>query len=179
MPRLREWRERRGLTQQELADAVGVARDSVSKWETGGRGAYPSTARKLAAALYIPVDELTVYPKVPLGGADLRRRVAALRDSPDKDQVMVFRYRMMLLGRELQPELQRGREALQAALAREENEAAWGLVQDAPNLSGSVCAEAQQYEAAVAHIRQTLCALEELEADLEERQAAWYEQAAS
>ena len=33
--RLREWRERAGLTQQALADKCGVSRSQVSRWETG------------------------------------------------------------------------------------------------------------------------------------------------
>lgn len=33
--RLREWRERAGLTQQDLADACGLSRFQISRWETG------------------------------------------------------------------------------------------------------------------------------------------------
>ena len=92
LPRLREWRERRGQTQQELADDVGVARDSISKWETGHRGAYPSTARKLAASLDIAVEDLTTYPKsqapqlewvLSLSDADMLR--LRLRDVPTQE----------------------------------------------------------------------------------------------
>jgi transcriptional regulator with XRE-family HTH domain len=92
LPRLREWRERRGQTQQELADDVGVARDSISKWETGHRGAYPRTARKLAASLDIAVEDLTTYPKsqapqlewvLSVSDADMLR--LRLRDVPTEE----------------------------------------------------------------------------------------------
>jgi len=33
--RLREWRERAGLTQQELADECGLSRFQISRWEIG------------------------------------------------------------------------------------------------------------------------------------------------
>lgn len=181
LPRLREWRERRGLTQQELADAVGVARDSISKWETLSRGAYPSTARKLAEALYIPVEDLTAFSApAQASGRDLQRRVAVLKEAPDTEQVMVFRYRMMLLSRDLAHELGRGKDALRTTAEREENEAAWALLQESPeSLSESVHSVARHYADMVAHVRQTLLVLEELEHDLEEAQAAWLERAAS
>src|SRR5215211_2775178 len=58
LPRLREWRENRGLTQQELADRIGTARDTISKWETGDRGAQPANAKKLAEVLSVEVRDL-------------------------------------------------------------------------------------------------------------------------
>lgn len=33
--RLREWRERAGLTQQKLAEKCGLSRFQISRWETG------------------------------------------------------------------------------------------------------------------------------------------------
>ncbi|MDQ3864414.1 MAG: helix-turn-helix domain-containing protein [Actinomycetota bacterium] len=36
-----------------MAEKSGVARDTISKLETGQRGAYPSTIRKLAAGLEV------------------------------------------------------------------------------------------------------------------------------
>lgn len=56
--RLREWRERRGLTQQDLADGSGVSQNAISNYETGRRNARPSTARKLADALGVGIEDL-------------------------------------------------------------------------------------------------------------------------
>lgn len=44
---VRAIRKRLGLTQQELADKVGVARASVARWEIGAMGIRESAARLL------------------------------------------------------------------------------------------------------------------------------------
>ena len=55
--RLRQYRKEKKMTQQELADALGVSNKSVSRWESGG---YPDVALlgPLAAALGVTVDDL-------------------------------------------------------------------------------------------------------------------------
>ena len=55
--RLKAYRRARGMTQQELADRLGVSNKSVSRWETGG---YPDVALlgPLAKALGVTVDDL-------------------------------------------------------------------------------------------------------------------------
>lgn len=57
VPRLEEWRNRRALTQQELADNAGVARSTVVRGETGEKIAAASV-RKLAGALAVSVEDL-------------------------------------------------------------------------------------------------------------------------
>ncbi len=54
---LREWRQRRLLSQQELADKSGVGVTTVHRVEAG-QGARLSTLRKLAEALEITPDQL-------------------------------------------------------------------------------------------------------------------------
>ncbi len=61
--RLRGLRERAVMSQEELAERSGVARDTISKLETGRRRAYPSTIRKLAAGL-------EVEPRLLMGGVE-------------------------------------------------------------------------------------------------------------
>jgi transcriptional regulator with XRE-family HTH domain len=51
------------LSQEQLAEKSGVARDTISKLETGRRKAYPMTIRKLAASL-------DVEPQMLLGGVE-------------------------------------------------------------------------------------------------------------
>ena len=56
--KLQELRKRRGLTQEELAEALYVSRTAVSKWESG-RG-YPSidSLKAIAGYFSVTIDEL-------------------------------------------------------------------------------------------------------------------------
>jgi DNA-binding XRE family transcriptional regulator len=59
LPGLAKRRRRRGLTQRQLGELAGVAHTTVQRLETLGRGAYPSTVAKLAAALGVEPEDLT------------------------------------------------------------------------------------------------------------------------
>ncbi len=61
--RLRVLRQQAVLSQEQLAEKSGVARDTISKLESGHRRAYPSTIRKLAAGLEIK-------PQMLMGGVE-------------------------------------------------------------------------------------------------------------
>ena len=63
LPHLRDFRRRAVMSQEQLAEKSGVARDTISKLESGRRGAYPSTIRKLAAGL-------NVEPRMLMGGVE-------------------------------------------------------------------------------------------------------------
>lgn len=70
--RLKRFRKANNMTQQELADKLGVSNKSVSRWESGG--GYPDVAllAPLAAALGVTVDDLLCDkpPVRKLGTAD-------------------------------------------------------------------------------------------------------------
>ena len=55
---LRRLRQQAVMSQQQLADESGVARDTISKLETGQRKAYPRAIHKLAAILGAQPREL-------------------------------------------------------------------------------------------------------------------------
>lgn len=57
VPRLKEWRTKRALSQEELAAKSGVSRATIIALE-GGRDAWPKTVRKLAQALRVDPSEL-------------------------------------------------------------------------------------------------------------------------
>lgn len=63
LPHLRNFRQRAVMSQDQLAQKSGVARDTISKLETGQRQAYPSTIRKLAGGL-------EVEPQILLGNIE-------------------------------------------------------------------------------------------------------------
>jgi transcriptional regulator with XRE-family HTH domain len=56
--RLKAHRERRGLTQEELATLSGVSRPTIAALELGYRQAYTSTTHKLARALKVKPEDL-------------------------------------------------------------------------------------------------------------------------
>ena len=58
--RLREFRRLRAFSQQDLADAAGVGRNTISRIERGETGAHGRTLRRLAQALSVDVAELVL-----------------------------------------------------------------------------------------------------------------------
>lgn len=56
--RLREYRLKRKLSQQALADLVGCERPRISEWESGRNSPTLTTIQRLASALKIPVWRL-------------------------------------------------------------------------------------------------------------------------
>lgn len=56
--RLREHREAAGLTQTELATAIGKHKDQVSQWERGIRTPSAESLVRLSGALGVSVDHL-------------------------------------------------------------------------------------------------------------------------
>jgi transcriptional regulator with XRE-family HTH domain len=90
LPRLRRIRQGAVMSQEELAERSGVARDTISKLETGRRGAYPSTIRKLAAGL-------EVRPQMLIGGVEYledsseeERSEKELPNKPERDRKVGF-----------------------------------------------------------------------------------------
>jgi transcriptional regulator with XRE-family HTH domain len=58
LTRLRMVRERRALTQQQLAERAGVNRVTIARLERGRDDPFPTTVRKLADALGVEPEEL-------------------------------------------------------------------------------------------------------------------------
>jgi transcriptional regulator with XRE-family HTH domain len=88
--RLAVIRRDRGLTQSELAAAIGIPRQLVSRWENGGSGlVHMSAIRKSARALRCRVKDLTAPAGTPFRSPDpalwarfkrrLKRRLAERR----------------------------------------------------------------------------------------------------
>ena len=63
--RLKELRQLRAMSQEELSEESGVGRATISRIERGETGAQGRTLRRLAAALGVGVEEL-----VKVGGDD-------------------------------------------------------------------------------------------------------------
>jgi DNA-binding XRE family transcriptional regulator len=55
---VRVWREHRGLTQQQLADAAGISKPYLSQIEGGVRVGSVAVLKKLARVLAVELDDL-------------------------------------------------------------------------------------------------------------------------
>ena len=62
-----EQRRARGLTQRELAEALGVSNRTVSKWECGGGLPELANVLPLCALLGVTADELLRGERGPYG----------------------------------------------------------------------------------------------------------------
>ena len=57
--KIMELRKKNGLSQEELADKVGVARQTISKWELGDTSPDLKQAKELSKIFNVSLDELT------------------------------------------------------------------------------------------------------------------------
>jgi transcriptional regulator with XRE-family HTH domain len=64
--KVKEWRHRRMLSQQEVADRAGTSLFTVQRIERGEGNVRPKTGRGLAAALGVPIEELLPKAQAPL-----------------------------------------------------------------------------------------------------------------
>jgi transcriptional regulator with XRE-family HTH domain len=64
--RVKEWRRRRMLSQQEVADRAGTSLFTIQRIERGEGNVRPKTGRGVAAALGIPIEELLPKAQAPL-----------------------------------------------------------------------------------------------------------------
>lgn len=55
---IKEWRDRRGLTQEQLADKAGISRGFLARLETARHDPKLSTLEKIAKALKIDIAKL-------------------------------------------------------------------------------------------------------------------------
>ncbi len=63
---VKEWRHRRMLSQQEVADRAGTSLFTIQRIERGEGNVRPKTGRGVAAAMGIPIEELLPKAQAPL-----------------------------------------------------------------------------------------------------------------
>jgi transcriptional regulator with XRE-family HTH domain len=76
---LQQWREARGLTQQQLAERLDTGKDQVSRWESGKRGMSAGVLEALADALLIEPGDIFRDPAQPSADELLRGKPPELR----------------------------------------------------------------------------------------------------
>ncbi len=73
---LKQWREHRGLTQQQLADRLETHKGTISRWEGSSRQLELQTVVAICEALDIPPDSIFHTPPVK-GRATIEDKIAA------------------------------------------------------------------------------------------------------
>lgn len=93
--RIRAARRDHGLTQDELADKVGVSRSAVAQWETGRTGQLTGNLSRIAGALDVNVEYLMYgHDKRAAGEARQGDELALLRlyrECDPEDRQMLLR----------------------------------------------------------------------------------------
>ena len=87
--KLRELRKNRGLTQEELAQALFVSRTAISKWESG-RG-YPGidSLKEISRFFSVTIDELICTQEIITAAEE--EKVAQIREQLSDPEMEVSR----------------------------------------------------------------------------------------
>src|SRR6202789_3159111 len=93
--RIRAIRRERGMTQDELADLVGVSRSAVAQWETGRTGQVTGNLSRIAGVLGVNVEYLMYGDDKRAAGAVRQGDELALlrlyRECDPEDRQMLLR----------------------------------------------------------------------------------------
>lgn len=98
--RIRAARRVRGMTQADLAQAVGVTRSAVAQWETDRSGQISGNLARIASVLGTPVEHLLNGAGPGAGGAQNATEQALLnlyRDCSEDDQALLLRVAVRLV----------------------------------------------------------------------------------
>jgi len=83
-------RKKRNLTQESLAELVGVTRQTIAKWESGESVPDLSLAGKLAAVLDVTLDELVEAPREEFEDESLKgKHMFGVVTVGDKGQIVI------------------------------------------------------------------------------------------
>ena len=86
MNRIKKLRLEESLSQKELADAIGVERTVITKFESGARGVNMNAARKLSDYFGCSIEYLLGQPEVGLDDESVIQAYHVLSE-PDKEVV--------------------------------------------------------------------------------------------
>jgi len=83
-------RKKQNLTQEALAELVGVTRQTIAKWESGESAPDLALAGKLSAALDVTLDELVEAPREELEDEALKgKHMFGVVTVGDKGQIVI------------------------------------------------------------------------------------------
>lgn len=83
------------MTQEQLAEAVGVSRSAVAQWETGRAGQLTGNLARIAEVLGVGLEQLTLGrdqgPPAPPGSGDELALLRLYRESRPEDRQLLLR----------------------------------------------------------------------------------------
>ena len=83
-------RKKRNLTQESLAELIGVTRQTIAKWESGESVPDLSLAGKLASVLDVALDELVEAPREEFEDESLKgKHMFGVVTVGDKGQIVI------------------------------------------------------------------------------------------
>jgi transcriptional regulator with XRE-family HTH domain len=93
--RIQAARRERGLTQDQLAQAVGVSRSAVAQWETGRAGQVTGNLSRIAAVLEVGVEFLMYgtdkRAAIQIGQGDELAMLRLYRECTPEDRQLLLR----------------------------------------------------------------------------------------
>ena len=87
--RLVTLRKHKGLTQQALADALGLHLTQVKRYEAGSSQPSLEALKKIAQTLRVTTDSLVFEPEELQPGDDLRLQFQAVSNMPDEERRVI------------------------------------------------------------------------------------------
>ena len=83
-------RKKRNLTQEALAELIGVTRQTIAKWESGESAPDLALGRKLSQTLDVTLDELVEAPREELEDDSLKgKHMFGVVTVGDKGQIVI------------------------------------------------------------------------------------------
>lgn len=87
--RIREYRMKINMTQEALAEAVGISAVFISQIETGNRKPSLETVFKIATTLNVPMDYLMKDSVVESSSEKMDELIAMLKGRPEEEVALV------------------------------------------------------------------------------------------
>ena len=92
---LKEARKKRGLTQSELADLIGVTREAIAAYESGRVRLMDEILIRFSSALKVPTDEILGVKKSTVDTPAIRlrlvKRLQKIENLPSSDQKVLLK----------------------------------------------------------------------------------------
>jgi transcriptional regulator with XRE-family HTH domain len=88
-PQLIDLRKKQGLTQQKMANAIGIHVNSLKKYESGQTQPSLDVLRKIALALHVTTDSLLFEDHERGASNDLAMQFEAVSHLPPREQLVV------------------------------------------------------------------------------------------